>query len=227
MAKTLLYRKVKIREKYFNDIANYPSIVMAFQLSRLSNALITWLRVHLEVQRSHRRLGKVLTFKTRLDVTLQHAAVFFEVLKTFISMCNKLPHFNLPSTDLFQIEKWKRDFVDPNHIISRIIKPIRNKIAFHFEFELLSKLIRRFKFKGDRVFAVGKTTTKYDAFYVASDDLVLNFIASRMPSNILEIDCYPAFADQLVHLADSLSSLIDRIILHLVKPYGYLTKEKL
>jgi hypothetical protein len=221
------YRKVKIRKQYCTDVAQYPAILAALQLSRLSNSLVTWLRIHLYVQRAQRSVGRLLVFKTRFDITLQHAAVLFEVLKTFVRTCDHLPRFRMKSFDLFQIEKWKRDFDDPENMISTILKPIRNKIAFHFDHELLQKLLSRFQFKDDSVFAIGKSELRHDAFYPAGDDLILNFIISRMPECIPEVERYRAFSDRVVEIAGDLSSLIDSIMLSLVRPYGYMTKEPL
>lgn len=98
----------------------------------------------------------------------------------------------MSSVDLFFIERRKRDFVGPTYVISKIVKPIRNRFAFHFVHELLTKLLKRHKFQDDRLFAIGRISTKHDCCSPASDDLMLNFIISRMPSDIAEAERHQA-----------------------------------
>jgi hypothetical protein len=62
-------------------------------------------------------------------------------------------------------------------------------------------------------------------FYPATNDLIINFIASRMKKEIPEIERYGNFAEKVVVLAGSLLGLIESIMLDLIKAYGYLVIE--
>lgn len=116
-----------------------------------------------------------MAYKIRYELFLKQSAFLYEGLKKTKKLFDSIPS---GEETTLRIKKYTDRLSDPNDKIIKIIKHIRNKIAFHLDEDVVTEVWRQFDFHRQRTIGVGKTSGKMDYFWSIAEDISLTYLSN-------------------------------------------------
>ncbi len=205
--------KVKIKERYIEELKSSKDLILAIQLSRIVNSLRSNFRSYINVSNK----DDLLDLKDRMDLLLIHGAMLYEAIHEFSSISKRLSKLDFWKKNTEQIKRLQRENNDKDSFTNIVLKSIRNKIFFHFDREVVIESLRNFNLHDEPVFILGKSILRKDMRYSLADDLVLTYLVNLYPKFNDMYQRYEETRKKIVELSDTTCSVFDSIIGELLK----------
>jgi len=111
------------------------------------------------------------------------AAALFEGIKTLYKLKKQFINLKYYKKDYEKIDDILKEFGEQNSFTNSVLKVIRDKLAFHFDREVILEVIKEFtvysiETMGEVVLFSGKTTAIKDLEYNIADNMDYNYILS-------------------------------------------------
>lgn len=114
---------------------------------------------------------------------------------------------------------------DQNSFTNKVFKKVRNKIAFHFDKEVIKEVLTKFvadslKEKKDVVLISGKTELVSDTTYLLSDNMNINYVLNSMDGeNLSQEEKFKIMSGKLIYLSGLFCEILESIIPDLIEDY--------
>ena len=151
-------------------------LLLIFQLFRIVNSLRSEHRLIAILEQNNLFPDKdLMAYKIRYELFLKQSAFLYEALKKTRKLFG--PITSSEETTL-RIKKYTDRLSDSNDKIIKIIRHIRDKIAFHLDDDVVTEVWRQFDFHLQRTIGVGKTPRKIDYFWSIAEDISLTYLSN-------------------------------------------------
>ena len=219
-------KSIIVKRELLPSIAFQDKFINAVQLARIVGAI----RCN-NVLQVDKISDDESNLTLRIYLLLNHAALLFEGIRRFHK--SKSNFADLPSyrDNLSNIDALERDYNDPKSFINVVLKDIRNKIAFHFDRNVISSALQSLvadsvNEKRDLVLISGKTELVKDTVYVLADNINISYVLGLIGSRDLpQEERFKTLAKELLVLSGLFCSVIDNLIPDLVGEYCELREE--
>jgi hypothetical protein len=216
------YRVIFIRKTDFEQIKKLPVFVTALQLARLVNSLRSCFRIYVRIN----DWGRLTDTKDRIEELYIWASVLYEGAKELFRREEELRHTKVwrESRGRLGILKGEMKKGKPYWVM---LHDIRNDVMFHFYPTALENSIDEYVAGEEVNFAVGRTSQIKDTVYILGDDILLRHIFDRKGINGNTIgEKIDGLTEYLRIRTDTLISVIDPLLIELLKPLGANLKRK-
>ena len=213
-------KSIVVKREYLPSIANQDKFINAIQLGRIVGAI----RCN-NILQGEKIADDESNLTLRVYLLLNHAALLFEGIKTFHGAKSDyadLPYYkeNDHRIGLLEIE-----FINPESFSNVVLKKIRNKIAFHFDKDVITSILRKLvedstKENKDVVLISGRSALVKDTAYILADNVNINFVLESIEGKDLEQEeKFKMLAKKLLDLSALFCNVIEGMIPDLIDEY--------
>jgi len=213
----MLLRKEKLRT------ISRENLEIFFHLIRIDNALRSLMKMQVKLPQSDDNLEK---FKDSMDLYFFNIGLFYEgVKKFFSSIYPRIPRSYISEANLKAIESLKNRFENcENDDFLQVTKIIRDKVAFHFDLEVVSHNISDGEPKGDILIGYVKSKAIYDCIFLEPYTAIFTYIANRCPNNLDDQNAIDWIRDTAIKEVDSFCKILEQILNGFFKRIGKLVE---
>jgi hypothetical protein len=212
-----MYIKGYIKVDCWKQLKEEGSLPLLLLLSRNVNTLRSNFRAYIKTEHD----DPVLQLKDRLDLMFIHGSMIYEAvlaLEKNSREIHKLTIWNEISDDYkFLINQLSKN----DSFIAAVLKNIRNKLFFHFDFTELLPSVDLFDQKKDIHFITSKSEKSHDLIYSFNDDLTISYLSNLQGEDSQSYEKIEKIQTQIIDLSDKLTSLCEKIIKYLLHDKAY------
>ncbi|MFA6597111.1 MAG: hypothetical protein WCS69_05250 [Ignavibacteriaceae bacterium] len=229
------YINVKVKS-YSNLLAkNKDAFILALQLTRLSNAIRSQMRIWRKIIIESENEDDIIKFKNRFDITLLLASILYESIKTYkkdieIKILPCLVHETNRQKYFLYKERFDLKEFENNEFL-RLLKTLRDKIVFHFDKGIITRTIDKIDFdEEEHLIAFGTSIQIKDMFFSITDDIVLNYLMDEFSSFFINNKVsafYNKIENQITDESLKLAEYFDLLIGDLLTDNLFWTEEEL
>ena len=163
---------------------------------------------------------------------LNHAALLYEGIRTYIrakKAFEELPYYQKNED---KIRVLSSEFGDARSFSNRVLKKIRDKIAFHFDKDLITLILRDYladssRSNSDIVLVTGKSELVKDMAFPFADKLIITHVLRSIEGEgQSDEEKFRILAERLLNLSNIFCTLIDDLIPDLVGEYCELRQDE-
>lgn len=213
-------KKIVVKEEYLLSIKNEKNFITAIQLGRMLGAIRYNKILHVQVIEDEE-----MSTSLKLHILLIHAAYLFESIKKFNETKSNFENLENYKKNTDKIDKILNEANDSNSFTNKVLKKIRNKIAFHFDEDVIEEVIGKFvddsiKENRDVVLISGKSELVKDTTYLLADNMNINYVLGQIEGEEKsEKEKFIILSEKLLDLSGSFCELLDLLIPDLIIEY--------
>lgn len=204
--------EVRIISSDIDGLREEARFAIALQLSRFVNALRANQRHYLRAMDGN----DPASIRDQIELVLHHGAIVFEASKTLLEYQEQLSQTEAWSERRETVNVFEAELGDFKSFTHRYLKYIRNKLAFHYDIDELTKTLRAFPLDEHRVFAQAQSDKQIDLAFILVDEILLESLLSRMTEKDTEQANWAYFQETLMDMSRQLASLLQELILDLI-----------
>lgn len=212
--------KLIIDANEFNKFKNELDCIVAVQLSRMVNSIRSCQRSYLRAACRARFANE----KDKVDLTFLHCALLYEGIITFNSLATELKKLNWWQSNISRIKNIQKQQSQKSSFWNSVLKPIRNKVFFHFDRSAIEKILAAIKPTKNIAFSTGLTNRNKDIVYTLSDDIALTLILSSIGPKGNTIEKFEWLETNLNNLSNEFCKICVSLITELIR--GHVKLEK-
>ncbi len=160
-----------------------------------------------------------------------HVASLYEGIKKFFSLGFYLKGLSKYSEDQDKINKIAIKMKNNESYFNRVLKPIRNEIAFHFNEEEIRKYLIEYleecgKGSDDIIIVSGTSRAIIDTSYDFTDNIIINYSLDKIAGKDLAVEeKVKRFSEDLVELSNLFLEVLDDLISEIFAKYNFVVRE--
>jgi len=213
-------KKIVVKTEFLAQIKDDDKFINAIQLGRILAAI-----------RYNKILHAIISKDDKANTSLQlylllgHAASLYEGIATFKKTKTYYEGLSYYKNNLDKIAKILNEATNENSFLNKVFKIIRNKIAFHFDEDVIKDIWGKYvddcvKEKIDVVVISGKSETVKDTTYLLADNMNINYILNLINEGIKgEKEKFIILSQKLLELSELFCSIVEELIPDLIKNY--------
>lgn len=214
--------KAIITPEHTEKVKNSDDFILAIQLSRIINALRSNFRSHLNVSNDHH----LINVKDRIDLLLIHGAMLYEAIKVVTSYGKRIKELKVWAKISSEFKFFSKENGDKSSFRNTVLDKIRNKIFFHFDYDIISETLKKTHFSDGITFITAKSTKEIDVIYSLVDDLILSYLVQLYETDKASYEKYNEIEKTIINFSDRLCRLIGKIVKELLPEEIEFIKEK-
>jgi hypothetical protein len=121
---------------------------LVVQLCRMLNTILANQRQYLRIPNDDNPANK----RDQRETILYHGAVIFESVKTLLSHSSKLKELDSWKIQNIAVQKIQKEFNNQKSFTQKYLEPIRNKILFHYDTEVIEEILRNYTLTEETIF---------------------------------------------------------------------------
>ncbi len=177
---------------------------LAVQLSRLINTIQANKRQYLRIPED----DDPTTLRDQIELILYHGAIVFEAIMTVARYAADLCTLAAWSSNSDLVKRVQMEGNEKNSFTQKYLKPIRNKVVFHYDIEAVEAVLSGFQLSKDASFGEAKIKRDRDIAFVLADEIVLHFAISVIKERTTDNDRWDYFQETLLRVSDDLVKLL-------------------
>jgi len=213
-------KKIIVKKEYLPSIKHDEKFINSIQLGRILGA-ISYNKV------AHAMISKDEEANTSLQLylLLNRAALLYEGITKFSKTKSNFENLNYYKNNLSQIKKILNEAIDLDSFTNKVLKKIRNKIAFHFDEEVIREVLGEFvddnlKEKKEVILVSGKSELVKDTTYLLADNMNINYVLKSINGKKISYEeKFKMFSKKLFELSGLFCEILDELIPDLIKDY--------
>ena len=156
-----------------------------------------------------------------IQLIFNHAASLYEGIKTFFKLGIFLKDLESFKKNSDKIKKISRQWGSKTSFIGRILFPIRNEVAFHFDEKVINENLAdylKFCIENNKevVLISGSSERVKDASYRIADNVTVNYILDKIAGKDLPVEeKVKRFTKELLELSGSFLEVLEILIVEL------------
>lgn len=220
-------KKIVVKEEYLPVIENEKRFLNAIQLGRIVGAIRYNKAIYAIISQN-----KEVSTSQLLYLVLNHAALLYEAITKFCSTKSDFENLEIYKRISDAIEKILAEAKEPNSFTNKVLKKIRNKVAFHFDEDvikiILTKIIEgSLKEKKEVVLIAGISELVKDTTYLLADNVNINYVLGLIQGEKKsEKEKFIILSENLLNLSGSFCDVLDQLIPDLIMEYCELKEEE-
>jgi hypothetical protein len=161
-----------------------------------------------------------------LHMLYNHAASLYEGIKTLVSLYKYLKDLDYFKSNLVVFKRFAKENGDNNSFMNRVLKRIRNDVAFHYDEVIIIKELNSFmdfcvEAKKDIVLISGKTKLIKDTKYEIADNVAANYTLNLFGGKEMPVDeKIKLLGEGLLELSNLFCSTVEILIPDMLLDYG-------
>ena len=174
--------KIMLKKEKLKTVSK-ENLEIFIHLIRIDNALRSLMKTQVKLSQN---ADSVERFKDSMDMYFLNIGLFYEGVKKFFSaIYPRIPRSYISAANLRAIKSLERRFkkCDDDDFL-RIAKIIRDKVAFHFDLEVVTHNISDREPKDDILIGYAKSKAIYDCVFVEPYTAIFVYLAKSCPNNI-------------------------------------------
>lgn len=219
-------KKIVVKKEYLPSIKNDKRFINAIQLGRILGAIRYNKILHAEISKD-----KEANTSLQLHLLLNHAALVYEGITTFKKTKSNFENLDYYKKNLDKIKIILDEAKNKKGFTNKILKKIRNKIAFHFDEDVTKEILGRIvddslKERTDVVLISGKSERIKDITYLLADNVNINYVLILINGKgISEREKFKILSKNLLELSGLFCEILDVLIPDLIEDYCVLKEE--
>jgi len=169
---------------------------------------------------------KLEEFKDRIDLIFLNIGLFYEgVKKFFSSIYPRIPRSYISEENLKAIESLKKRFHNrKNDDFLRVAEIIRDKVAFHFDLDVVAHNISDGEPKQDILIGYVKSKAIYDCVFIEPYTAIFMYLANDCPKNLNDENPIDWIRDTATKEVHSFCKILEQILNGFFKRNGKLVE---
>lgn len=216
--------KLRVKKELMQSIHTEAYFIEAIQLCRILSA-IQYNKV------IYAMLSQEEDFNTNLQLSLiiYQAAILYEGIKKFKTLTEMLKDFESYKKNLENIERISNE---KNTFFEEVICDIRNKVAFHFDKQVIARALEEFvadciREDEEIIFIEGKTDLTKDTRFLLADNLNLRYILGLIKGKELSYEeKFKILARELLELSKIFCEILEEIIPEMVEIFCEISEQE-
>ena len=219
-------KKIVVKKEYLPSIKNDKRFINAIQLGRILGAIRYNKILHAEISKD-----KEANTSLQLHLLLNHAALVYEGITTFKKTKSNFENLDYYKKNLDKVEIILDEAKNKKSFTNKVLKKIRNKIAFHFDEDVTKEILGRIvddslKERTDVVLISGKSERIKDITYLLADNVNINYVLILINGKgISEREKFKILSKNLLELSGLFCETLDVLIPDLIEDYCVLKEE--
>lgn len=219
-------KKIVVKKEYLPSIKNDKRFINAIQLGRILGAIRYNKILHAEISKD-----KEANTSLQLHLLLNHAALVYEGITTFKKTKSNFENLDYYKKNLDKIKIILDEAKNKKSFTNKILKKIRDKIAFHFDEDVTKEILGRIvddslKERTDVVLISGKSERIKDITYLLADNVNINYVLILINGKgISEREKFKILSKNLLELSGLFCEILDVLIPDLIEDYCVLKEE--
>jgi len=219
-------KKIVVKKEYLPSIKNDKRFINAIQLGRILGAIRYNKILHAEISKD-----KEANTSLQLHLLLNHAALVYEGITTFKKTKSNFENLGYYKKNLDKIKIIMDEAKNKKSFTNKVLKKIRNKIAFHFDEDVTKEILGRIvddslKERTDVVLISGKSERIKDITYLLADNVNINYVLILINGKgISEREKFKILSKNLLELSGLFCETLDVLIPDLIEDYCVLKEE--
>lgn len=211
---------IVVKKEYLPTIKDEENFIDSIQLGRILGAIQYNKIIHAKIIEDEE-----ISTSIQLYLLLNHAALLYEGIKKFNKIKPNFESLNYYKENIDNIEIILNEAIDKNSFTNKVLKKVRNKIAFHFDKKVIKEVLAKFvsdslKEKKDVVLISGKTKLVKDTAYLLADNMNINYVLKSINSeNLSNEDKFKILSKKIVYLSGLFCEILASIIPDLIEDY--------
>lgn len=221
-----IMKKIIIKKEYLPSIKNDKKFINSIQIGRILGAIRYNTIVHAMIIKDEEANTSL-----QLYLLLNRAALLYEGITKFNKAKSDFENLDYYKSNLSHIKKILNESIDSNSFTNKVLKNIRNKIAFHFDKGVIRKVLGEFiddnlKEKKNVVLVLGKSELVKDTTYLLADNMNINYILKSINRKEISVEeKFKIFSKKLFELSGLFCDILDELIPDLIKDYCEVKEE--
>jgi len=213
-------KEIIVRKECLPNIKGEKNFIAAIQFGRMLGAIRYNKILHVKIIED-----EDMSTSSKLHILLIHAAYLFESIKKFNETKANFENLENYKKNTDKIDKILNEANDSNSFTNKVLKKIRNKIAFHFDEDVIEEVIGKFvddsiKENKDVVLISGKSELVKDTTYLLADNMNINYVLGQIEGEEKsEKEKFIILSEKLLDLSGSFCELLDLLIPDLIIEY--------
>lgn len=211
---------IVVKKEYLPTIKDEENFIDSIQLGRILGAIQYNKIIHAKIIEDEE-----ISTSIQLYLLLNHAALLYEGIKKFNKIKSDFESLNYYKENIDNIEIILNEAIDKNSFTNKVLKKIRNKIAFHFDKKVIKEILAKFvddslKEKKDVVLISGKTKLVKDTAYLLADNMNINYVLKSINGeNLSNEDKFKILSKKILYLSGLFCEILASIIPDLIEDY--------
>jgi hypothetical protein len=213
------YIKVFLKKEELKGLSK-EELTQFLQMLRIINSLRLWTRLQLQLREDEE---KMFTVASRIELYFVSIAKYEEAVKVFLrSIEPKLNRRYLSADINTGIERLKNRVGNrKNDDFFKLVEILRDKIAFHFDEDIIKERITDGEPQEDLLVAVATGDQIKDCLYVEPYTFLFAHLTDNAPDHVPRKDVLDWLQRTSIEESDSFCGLIERICSRIVREIGY------
>ncbi len=219
-------KKIVVKKEYLPSIKNDKRFINAIQLGRILGAIRYNKILHAVISKD-----KEANTSLQLHLLLNHAALVYEGITTFKRTKSNFENLDYYKKNLDKIKIILDEAKNKKSFTNKVLKKIRDKIAFHFDEDVTKEILGRIvddslKERTDVVLISGKSERIKDITYLLADNVNINYVLILINGKgISEREKFKILSKNLLELSGLFCEILDVLIPDLIEDYCVLKEE--
>lgn len=197
-----------------------------FHMLRMNNSLRSMHKLHMKIGKGPDRLENI---KDQIDLHFTAIALYHGAIRTFLgSIYPRIKRYYVSAEDKAKIAKLKDRL---NHseqdAFLHVADIIRDKIAFHFDCDIINKYITDDEPATDLLIGYGRSRLIYDCVFLEPYSSIFAYLAENIPPDVDKRDVANWITNTSIAEIDSFCSILERIVGSFFKRNGRLEESTL
>jgi len=212
-----MYIKGYIKHSYWKQLKEEGQLPLLLLLSRIVNTLRSNLRAYIKTEHD----DPILQLKDRLDLIFIHGSMIYEAVLAIEKNGRQIHELAIWD----EIEDDYKFFIQQlnknDSFIAAVLKNIRNKLFFHFDFTELLPSIDLFDQEKDIHFFTSKSEKSHDLIFSFNDDLILSYLSNLQGDEPKGYEKIDSLQDKIIEISNKMIFLCEKIIKYLLHDKAY------
>lgn len=214
--------RIRISCNNIDELKEQPDFKLAVQLSRLLNVIRANQRQYLRINND----DDPANVRDRLELILYHGAIIFESVKTLLCYSKQLKRLNSWINNIVEVQKIQREFNNNQSFTQKYLKPIRNEILFHYDIDIIGRILEDYPLAQNAIFAEAKSERALDLAFVLADELLINLVIQNIEEESTESEKWGYFEEKLLDISNDLSNLLYDFVIELLGEHLYIEERR-
>jgi len=194
-----------------------------FHILRMVNSLRSTMKLHVKLKTDS---DKMESFKDRMEIHFLSIAMFYEALKTLVKvLLPRMTETYISESRLAELRQLADRFANKrNDPFLRVAAAIRNKIVFHFDSEVVDRIVTEGSPTKDLLIGYARGRTINDSVYLEPSTAFFMYLAPLCPENTDAKDTVDWIQKTSITEIDSFCRLLERTAGDFFKKNGKLVQ---
>lgn len=213
------YKMVLVKEKL--RTVSRENLEVFLHLIRIVNALRSMMKIQVKLAQTE---DEVEQYKDRMDILFVNIGLFYEGVKKYLSSLHpRIPRSYISDADLEALDILKQRLSDPNDDdFLRVAAIIRDKVAFHFDLDVVSHNVSNGEPEADMLIGYVKSRAIRDCVFLEPYTSIFMYLADNCPKNIDPAKRIDWIADTATEEIHAFCKILERICNGFFKENGRL-----